>query len=395
MAQYRFAAVDVITGNVGVDLPLVQVEANRVLNSPGSFQASMPLAGVRGSDGQVSPVLQQAYWDATEEDRCSIAIIRDGTALGEWRITARPSRKNDGSPVQLTGEYISGYFREVIPSWLGTPDLPVGGYPGPLSVPVGPGTDMLQIAYDLVAQAKDPIPSTTAPTGSRGLAITLPSRAGLSSGQLITQTDWATQTNDVLSMVTQIQQLSPGFDWDVDVALVGGQIIRTLTLSYPMRGVNAGVTLLMPEKGGQGGQVTDYEANTGDRRATQIITTGASANAGSALIARSNNTALVAGYPLKQKINSQAAVTDPTMLQSMSDAQADYASSSAIPPTITVLADQFPVLGSYTTGDFMTVNVGTSDNFPDGDSQLVRVIGIKIAPPAAGFETVDLTVALP
>lgn len=397
MATYRYQACDVITGNILVEVPLVEVEANRVLNSPGSFTAKMPLAGVRDKNGAISPALQQAYWDATEEDRCSIAILRDGTCLGEWRITGRPTRENDGSPVELEGEYISGYFVEVVPSWTGlSGDLPDGGYPGPDSVPSGPGTDPLKIAWDLVAQCKDPITGTDAPAGSRGLAINLPTRSALNSGQLISRTDWATQTNNVLSMLTTLQQMDPGFDWAVDVALVGQQIIRTLTLSYPMRGVDAGVTILQPEKGGQGGQISKYAANTdGTRRATQIIMTGSSANAGSTLIVRSNNAALVGGYPLKQQVIAQSSETDPNVLQSLADAAAAYASSSEVPPTVTIRANANPVLGSYTEGDYMTVNIGQSDNFPYGVTQKIRIIGIKIAPPVAGDEFVELTVALP
>lgn len=398
-SRYQYLACSVIDGSVAVEVPLVQVQANLQLNAPGSFQAKMDLAGVVDSNGNTSRALQQAYWVATEEDRCSIAVIRDGTCLGEWRITSRPSVKNDGSPIQIQGEQISGYLSSVVPAWSNNVgDLPASGYPGPLSVPVGPGTDPLQIAWDLVAQCADPISGTLAPAGSRGMAITLPTRSALNSGQVITQTDWPTQTNDVLSMLTQIQQLSPGFDWYIDVAYNAtlNKLVRTLTLSYPMRGADSGITIIQPEQRGPGGQITDYEANTdGSRRSTQIITTGASANAGSSLIARSNNTDLVAGYPLKQKVVPQSAVTDPTLLQSMSDAAAAYAESSSVPPTITILADTYPVLGSYTVGDYMTVNIGPSDNFPFGATQKIRVIGIQIAPPVAGAETVALTVALP
>lgn len=394
--RYKYYSCDVITGNLGVELPLVKVQATRSLNSPGAFQGSLDLAGVRNQDGTKNVALQQAYWLGTEEDRCSIAVTRDGTLIGEWRITARSNVKNDGSPIQITGEWISGYLAEVIPSWTGlSGDLPAGGYPGPNSTPVAAGTDPLQIAYDLVAQAKDPITSTTAPAGSRGFAITLPARAGLNSGQLVTQTDWATQTQNVLAMMTTLQQ-AYDFDWDVDVALVGLTIVRTLTLSYPERGIDAGITILMPEQGGQGGQITDYEANRdGSRRFTQIITTGSSANAGSTLTTRSNNTSLVAGYPLKQTVYAQSSTTDPTQLQMQSDAKAAYATSSEIPPVIVILADTNPVLGSYTVGDTFTVDVGQSDNFPYGVSEKVRIIGIQITPPVAGDELVTLTVALP
>lgn len=386
MGRYQFLACDFITGNVALEVPLIGVTANRSLNTPGAFQASMPLAAIRNADGTPNLPMQQGCWDATESKRCSIAVIRDGTCLGEWRITSRPTRKNDGSPVQLEGEYITGYLAEVYPSWTGlVGDLPAVGYPDP-------GEDQLKIAWDLFAQCADPITSTTAPAGSRGLAISLGSRSALSSGVLVVQTDWPDQFNDALSMLTTLQQLSPGFDYDIDVALVGTQIVRTLTLSYPFRGVDAGITLLQPEAGGEGGQISDYEANEdGALLASQVITTGAGTPA---LVARSNNAALVTGFPLMQKVVTQSATTDLPTLQSQSDAAAAYAQSADVPPVLTILADADPVLGSYSTGDFVTVNIGVSSNYPYGASETLRITNIAITPPTAGSETVTLSVAV-
>lgn len=394
MATYRYLACDLTTGNVRLEVPLVQVSAGRQLNSPGAFRASMPLAGLRNLDGTPNIGLQKACYDATEAKRSTIVVVRDGVAMGEWRITGRPSRKNDGSPVQLEGEYITGYFSEVIPSFTGlSGDLPAGGYPGPTSPTPGPGTDQLLIAWDLAAQCADPITSTTAPPGSRGLAMAMPARGAHLSGVLLTETDWATQTNTVAAMTQTIQQLAPGFDWDIDVGLNGDgtQVMRTWSVSYPQRGLDAGVIVLQPEQGGQGGQITDFNASEdGSLLATQIIGMGAGQPA---IVARSNNTGLVAAFPLMQKVVSESATTDPNMLQAQANAAALNAQTALVPPELTLLADGYPQLGSYSEGDYLTVQIGPSPNFPYGYQQKVRITGFVIAPPVAGDEFVVLTVA--
>jgi hypothetical protein len=279
----------------------------------------------------------------------------------------------------------------VIPSFTGlSGDLPLAGYPGPLSLPAGPGFEQLQVAWDLIAQCADPITSTTAPTGSRGLTMTLPPRGGLSSGTMITQTDWPGQNSDVLSMLGTVQQLVPGFDWDIDCGLVGQTIVRTVSIKS-RRGIDAGIVVIQPEEGGQGGQIQDFEANDdGSRLATQIVGVGAGSPA---ITTRSNNTTMVGGLPLMQRLYSDSSVTDLTVLQARSDAAAANARTSVVPPTLVVLADGYPQLGAYTVGDYITTAVGASTNFPYGYNQQWRITGIQINPPVSGQELVTLTVA--
>jgi hypothetical protein len=390
--RYRYLACDLITGNVRCEIPLTNVQAERDLDKPGPFTAHMPLAGLVNADGSQNVALQQACIDSTYPYGSTVAVIRDGTCLGEWRIEQRPSRVNDGSPVQLQGSYITNYFSSVIPAFTGlSGDLPLSGYPGPESTPVGPGTDQLQVAWDLIAQCADPITSTLAPAGSRGLTMTMPLRSASTSGVLITQTDWPGQNNDVLSMLGTIQQLLPGFDWDIDCSLSGQRIARTLSLSYPMRGVDAGMVLLQPEQGGRGGQIQDFEANDdGSIIATQIIGVGAGSPP---ITTRSNNNSLVAGFPLTQQLYSDSSVTDAMVLQARSNAVASYATTSIVPPTLTILADGYPQLGTYSVGDYVTVNIGVSTNFPYGYNQKWRIVGVQLNPPVSGPELVTLFVA--
>lgn len=392
VSPYRYFAVDLITGLVGIELPLTSVQATKQLNSPGQFQASMPVAGFRNADGTLNNPLIAACMDATNPGQSSVAVFRNNSLVGEWQITQRPTRVASGTPVQLQGYWISNVLANVVPAFSSNiSDLPASGYPGPASTPVGPGTDQLQVAWDLVNQAVNP--GTLAPAGSNGYAISLPTRSALSSGVLLTLTDWPSQQNTVLAMLTQIQQAN-SFDWDIAVSLSPDSttIIRTLILASPEIGSNNGISFLMPEWGGQGGNIVDFEANDdGTRLATQVLAVGGGSPA---QVARATNTALVAGLPLIQKIVSLAAITDAGQLAAQATAAAAYAESTAIPPTVTVLADTNPQFGSYDCGDTVTVNVGPSPVFPYGLSQVERITSWQINPPVAGDEVVTLTVSI-
>lgn len=373
--QYTYLACDLITGNVREALQLTQASFARDLNTPGPFSALMPLGGV-------DPLVAAARIDAVAPGRSSIVAVRDGVALGEW-IVWEADADNDGSPYKLGGDYITSYLDSVRPVFSNTAgDLPEFGWTA---------TEQLTIANALAGQAADPITISTAPPGSRGIALTIPATAP--SGNAVDQTDWPAAGKYVGPMMAELASAPGGFDWDIDVTLNGNQVVRSLTLSYPRRGIDSGI-VLQPAEGSPGGNVTHVATQaTGRRIATQVVGVGGGQGAGQ-LFSYSNNTASVSVYPLLQSTYTDTTVFDPVALQKQSDALAMNSRDPLLPPQVTIRADVDPVLGSYRCGDYVTLIMGSSTNFPNGYQQKLRITSIQVNPPKAGPEVVTLGVAL-
>lgn len=377
-SRYTFLACDQISGQVRERIRLLDVDANLALDftKPGSFEAKMSLAGRNA-------VTRAAWLDATEPGRSTVVIVRDGVALGEWIIRGRPTRKNDASPVELYGEQITGYFADVPPNFSNAAgDLPLAGWTN---------VDQLTIAAALVQQCDDPITNTLAPAGSRGMNLTVP--AVTPSGQLVTKAEWASQYLYVQAMLAELAQAAApaGFELTITVQVVANVVQRTVKFGYPQLGIDSG-TALQPAEGKPGGNATEVNCpDDGTRLATQVIGLGKGQGVGKT-VTYSANAGLVALYPYRAKVVSNLAVADPVALQALSDDAASKASSSAVPPSVSVFADRDPVLGSYSPGDTFTLAMGQSTNFPNGNRVKVRLTGIQIKPPAAGPELVPLTV---
>lgn len=378
-SRYTFLACDQITGQVRERVRLIGVDANLALDftKPGSFDARMSLAGR-------SKVVRAAWLDATEPGRSTIVIVRDGVALGEWIIRQRPTRTNDGKPVELSGEQITGYFADVPPNFSNTQpaDLPAAGWVN---------VDQMTVAAALAQQCDDPISNTTAPAGSRGMNLTVP--APVLSGQLVTKTSWAAQYLYVQQMLAELAQAAApaGFELAVTVQVVNNVVQRTVRFGYPLLGIDAGVAL-QPAEGKPGGNATGVNCpDDGTRLATQVIGLGKGQGVGKT-VTYSPNAALVALYPYRVKTVTNLDIADPVAMQALSDAAAATASSGAVPPSVSVFADRDPVLGSYSPGDYFTLAMGQSTNFPNGNRVRVRLTNINIKPPTAGPELVPLTV---
>lgn len=375
---YVYLACDLITGNVRERVDLTNVSAERTLDqgTPGAFSAQMPLGGI-------DPIIARSRLAATESGRSTIVVVRDNVALGEWIIWDRPDRPNNAQPVPLRGDYITSYFDQVVPNFTGLAgDLPAAGWAA---------TEQLTIANALAAQCDDPITITTAPAGSRGMTFTIPSVTP--SGVVRDRLDWPAQSKTVWAMLNDLASVLNGFDWDIDVQLVGNQVVRTLSLSYPRRGIDSGV-VLQPAEGKPGGNVAHVAIGESGRRiATQVVGIGGGTGAGQT-VTRSNNTALVAAYPLMQNVYTDTSVLVPATMQAKTDSLAANARSAQVPPKVVVLADKDPILGSYRAGDFVTLVLGKSTNYPDGYTVKVRILKITVAPPASGPETVALDLGL-
>lgn len=378
MSRYTYLACDMITGRVRERIRLRDDEWNLALDqsTPGSFEAMMSLAGR-------DAVTRTAWLDATEPGRSTIVPVRDGVPLGEWIIRERPARKNDASPVELYGEYITGYFHDVPPAFSNIAgDLPLAGWSA---------TDPLVIAAALADQVAEPFTNSLFPPGSHGIALSVPG-AG-SSGQVVDRTEWDGQYQTVAEMMAELaHDAAPlGFEWTITVAVVNNIVVRTFKVGYPKLGIDAGVAL-QPAEGKPGGNATEVNCpDDGKRLATVVLGLGAGEGAGQT-VTKSPNAALVDAYPARAIIHADSSIGDEAVLQSQTDALAAAALSSQVPPDVTVFADKEPVLGSYNPGDYFTLAMGQSTNFPNGNRLRVRLTGIKIKPPDAGPELVRLTV---
>jgi hypothetical protein len=361
--EWTFYLVELTTGHIVADVPLSSFSGERALIG-GSMSASLPIAGL-------PYVRRREYIDLTAPGRYSIAAERNGTIVGEWVIWKR-SRSNDGSPIALSGNEISTVLdHRVMGAWVWT------------------GVDQIEIARQLVVEgfagAGDP------PLRPGAVAVTIP--AITPSGQLRDRT-YAWLDGDIGQRLKELSEVDNGFDYLISPTRFGSTILRTVRFYYPRAGQDLPYVFEMGAPDSPPGNVLALALDEdGTRLLSNAHSIGATSGDNTVTGDYQDLALVTAGWPFMEGTRSWSSVTEQSTIDSYARAFWDDSQSADQPITIDVLADKFPAFGDYDLGDRLAFVVEASDNFPDGYTGTIRVLGWTHNPTGTGPEKLTLRIS--
>lgn len=342
MARYRFLVGDLLTGVLREEMPFTDIKYSQVLNAPGAFTASIGLRHPKATRANLDP------------GRTVIYVERDGVLLwGGILWAANPSV--DDAKIGVAGAGFWSYFRR---RYIRTDKIYTA-------------TDQFAIAQDLLNYAQ----------GITGGDIAVDVGAETSGvDRDRTYNSW--ERKNIGEAIEQLAAVEDGFDFAIDVAYdSGGTITKTFRPSYPQRGRSTAIV---------------FELGTNLRGLSQQINAAAQANlidvigsgdGAAMLIATVSDASVLATYPLLEDVVSYKDVTETGTLTAHGNAE--LAARATPVETIPTVAQAGPDtgLGSYITGDEITVR--GHDGYVDVDDRM-RITQFEVTVDDQGGENVAL-----
>ena len=352
---WTFYATELISGQVIVDLPLIDFAGDVTLTG-GPMSAKMPLLDLPAGH-------RQTFLDSTIPGRYAILGVRDGIVRGEWIIWQR-ARANDRAPVSLSGAEIKSFLDRRVSQERTFSQV-----------------EQLDIARDLVLNGFG-----ASPLGNGAVAITVGSYAA--SGQKRDRT-YKVCDGSIGQRLKELGEVENGFDtWVESIWTTGGAaqtpaVTRTVRFGYPRAGSDQNVVL-------EDLNIVAFDlAEDGRDLASKTYAVGDSG----LLSQYEDDTLITSGrLPFMEKTASYTSVTQQATLDGHSRALWDDSQTSALPGSLTILADAKPGLGDWSLGDVLTILLEESINFPVGLRVDVRIIGWSYRPPPSGPETLTLAI---
>lgn len=373
-SRWEYYAADLRTGDILVDLPLVDFNGEVNLNGNGPMDARLPLAHL-GYDQR------RALLDATVPGRNTVVGLRDGTIRGEWIIWKR-GRRNNFDPVQLSGAEVLTYAdRRMMQAWAWTQ------------------REQLDIAKDLIIAAFRG--SDWAPVGAGSVAMSVATYAP--SGQKRDR-DWKALDNSIGSRFRELSEVDNGFDyvlrpgWSTDSPT--SKVVRTLTFYYPQAGADLGASMDMAASGlsspgvpTRGGNILDFrDEEDATALASRAYAIGETKDEVT-LTGTYHDVALVnLGYPFYERSASHTTVKEQATIDDYARALWEDGQSPASTVDLVCLADAPPAIGEYDLGDIVTIALDPSTNYPDGYQGDVRILGWTFQPTDTGPATIKIRV---
>jgi hypothetical protein len=340
LPAYRHLVADLLTGTIREEIPFSTVKYSHVLNRPGGFAATLPLRHPKATRANLDP------------GRTAIYVERNGVIMwGGILWTAKASV--GGASVEVGGEGFWSYFRRRLVR----------------TTKVYAGQDQCFIARDLVNYAQ------AQAGGDMGVAV-----GAETSGVLRDRTYYHYERKKIGEAVEQLAAVQGGFDFNVDVAWVGGVITKTLRVQYPRRGRATAIVFEL------GSNIEDLDQEIDATRQANIID-GLGAGEGDAtLITTVSDLSVAPPYPLLEDVVTYKDVSVSATLQAASMAEL-VARSTPVErlPSLTARAGPDTDLGSFITGD--TVTARGADGFLSVD-QLMRITNYEVSVNQNGREAV-------
>lgn len=356
---YSYVVSQTVGGEVIAELPLSKVSYESFVSAPGQLKAELVMPGVGDAKDRALAAL---YRSAVDPVRCCLHVLRDGAPM--W-----------GGPLWVTGytmatrtvtiqaaEWFSMLARRYITGFFFAPD------------PV----EIHEIVRDLLAY-----------TQAKGDLGILPDSSD--GGKEYQYNYYPHEQRQIAKVITDLGAQADGFEFGIDLAYDDdGNLTRTLHLDSPRRGRSVVDSKLVFEHGRN--LVAWAEQNDGTQMAATVLGIG-SGDGIAALQSTQSPTIPVGGYPLVEGTVSYKDVTDQTLLDDLTQAEADRVRLPVRTVGATVLPGS-PDLGSYRTGDEarFVIPAGVDPYYVDGLDEINRIMGIKVTvDDDGGKDLVDLT----
>lgn len=362
MADYRYLAADLVTGEIRDAIPFTSVSFGQVRNGAAPFTATIEV------DATVRRLIEESVGLSTEDDdvlasedghplqleesdtretahllasranldpaRTVIYIERDGRIIGDG-IVWDPRLSEDGDTLEIAGASLWSYFRHRHVrhrlTWS--------------------GVDHLQIARDLIDYAQ------AQPGGDIGIVT-----GDETSDVPRDETFEAFERKNIAEAVEQHAARINGFDFRITVAWEGSgdtrHVVRRLLIGHPKLGRRTEhVFEFIADDDGRGGNLDRYGLEVAGSRVANLVDAIGEGMDDEMLIATAVDPNLFGAYPLLEAKVAHKTVKTQTRLQEHADA---HLRSHRLPlelPTLVPNADAIPRLSSYIAGDEVLVRV--------------------------------------
>jgi hypothetical protein len=168
-----------------------------------------------------------------------------------------------------------------------------------------------------------------------------------------------------------------GFDWTIDVAVVGGAFTKTLRIGYPTLG-SVEPNILYYD-----GEITNYWNNgTMGGRATHVY--GVGAGEGNSMLTQEviHSDLVSSGFPRYDVALSYKDITDAATLTSLTVQAARFRKAGVPIYTVEVKGDLEPEFGSYGLGDAVQIRFNDPAHNPSNSAFNSRILGWEYYPPS-------------
>jgi len=360
---YRYLFVDLASNDIIAELPLTGVGFTQQLNQPGTFQGHLLISGIDTDKFNVDA--------STTPGRCGLYVDRDGVLVWGGIIWGRSYNSNAQTLTFSAQEWISYFDHRRV-----TQDVEFTNI------------DQLVIAKTLIEDAQ------AATYGDIGVLYN--SEGQTTSGVLISRTYYNYEFKNVYQAIQDLSRQSDGFDFHIDVAYdnVTGLPTKYFNTYYPRSGTAyTTASLTAPVFEFPAGNIVEYEyPEDGSAVANTVYGLGAGSNEGKLLSVGQDTAKLTAGWALLENTANYSDITDQTVLDNLSDAQALATSYPPVVLKVVVPAFVNPEFGTYEVGDDARVII-TDNRFPNTLDEIYRIVGLTVQPGEDGPERVTLTLA--
>ncbi|WP_157253222.1 hypothetical protein [Nonomuraea typhae] len=359
-SSYRYVFTRLLDRTYLGDLDLVNVAFDKRILQPGTLNAAIPIPSRKVGD-QVAEIIPR---DATELGSgpgvITCQIYREGEPWGEYWITkATPSRGRRGTPaIALQGSTLDAYLARVEIQ----DDLVFGG------------DDQIAIARGLLNSL----------LGQANANISLSLQAG-TSGVVRDRTYLESEGGTYGQRLIELAQVDDGFEWMINLELVGGSLVRRWVWGYPTLGTLDPPPHLFAD-GRSAGDILDWSEEidalrgaTRWRARGSTVSTDASTTSTPVVSGVHSATAhLAAGWPRLDRTLSYSTVTQAATLDDYAAFWAAKAAGALRVDQATVALGKIPSLTPNNLGD--AARFYLNNEWHRGEWRTRRIIGIGITP---------------